>query len=103
VFEILKKKWIYEQNSKYNIRFGPSTLDPSGSLENWTIIPRLHQINAKTLLIRGSEEYVQEAAMQPFFDRIPKVKWVTFQDAAHFSHIEQKEKFYSQVKYFLET
>jgi L-proline amide hydrolase len=46
---------------------------------------------------------VQEAAMQPFFDRIPKIKWVTFQNAAHFAHIEQKEEFFSQVKRFLET
>jgi pimeloyl-ACP methyl ester carboxylesterase len=94
---------LSESVFKYDIRFGPTTLDPSGgSLQNWSIIPRLHQINASTLLIRGSEEYVQEAAMQPFFDLIPKIKWVTFENAAHFSHVEQRETFFSQVKSFLE-
>ena len=41
--------------------------------------------------------------MQPFFDRIPKIKWITYENAAHFSHIEQREKFFSQVKSFLEN
>lgn len=54
-------------------------------------------------MIRGSEEYIQESAMQPFFDCISKIKWITFDNAAHFSHIEQRDKFFRQVKHFLAT
>ncbi|KAF2651559.1 proline-specific peptidase [Lophiostoma macrostomum CBS 122681] len=81
--------------------FGPTTFLPTGSLQTWSSIPCLHQIKAATLLIRGSEEYIQESVMQPFFDYIPKIKWITYENAARFSHIEQREKFFGQVKHFL--
>lgn len=41
--------------------------------------------------------------MQPFFDRIPKVKWITLDNAAHMAHIDQREKYMKVVKGFLSS
>jgi L-proline amide hydrolase len=39
--------------------------------------------------------------MQPFFDGIDKVKWVTFAESSHFPHMEEPEEFLKVVGGFL--
>lgn len=39
--------------------------------------------------------------MQPFFDRIQNTKWVTLDNAAHFSHVDQREKYMKLLGVFL--
>lgn len=82
-------------------RYGASELDISGSLRDWTSIPLLSKIKAPTLLINGSEDEAQDVAMQPFFDHIEKVKWITLADAAHFSHVDQRKKTMKHLEAFL--
>ncbi|KAI1318924.1 hypothetical protein F5Y16DRAFT_391471 [Xylariaceae sp. FL0255] len=36
--------------------------------------------------------------MQPFFDHIPKVKWITIDCAAHFAHVDQREKYIKHLE-----
>ncbi|KAH8158131.1 hypothetical protein CIB48_g10122 [Xylaria polymorpha] len=50
-------------------------------------------IKAATLLMNGAQDEAQDVAMQPFFDNIKHVKWVTLDGAAHFAHINQREKY----------
>lgn len=82
-------------------RYGPSELYISGSLRDWTCIPLLDAITAPTLLINGSDDEAQDVAMQPFFDHIKKVKWITIDGAAHFSHVDQRQKHMQHVEAFL--
>lgn len=84
-----------------NCRYGPSELYISGSLREWTCIPILGNISAPTLLINGTEDEAQDVAMQPFFDHIRNVQWVTLDKAAHFSHVDQREKYIKHLKAFL--
>lgn len=76
-------------------RYGPSELYISGSLRDWTCIPLLQAgcIKVPTLLINGTQDEAQDVAMQPFFDLIENVKWVALDNAAHFSHVDQREKY----------
>lgn len=60
-------------------------------------------IKAPTLLINGAEDEAQDVAMQPFFDHIEKVKWVTLDNAAHFSHVDQREKYLKHLASFLQA
>lgn len=82
-------------------RYGPSEIYISGSLRDWTSIPSLHKITAPTLLINATDDEAQDEAMQPFFDNIPKVKWITLENAAHFSHVDQRVKYIGHLKTFL--
>lgn len=99
-----------EANGKYIekqltviFRYGPSELSITGSLRNWTIIPDLHKIKVPTLLINGSEDEAQDVAMQPFFDKIEKVKWITLDNAAHFSHVDQRANHMKHLQTFLDA
>lgn len=41
--------------------------------------------------------------MQPFFDYIGKVKWITLDNAAHFSHVDQRESYMKHLGAFLQA
>lgn len=84
-------------------RYGPSELHASGSLRNWTCIPKLHRIKVPTLLINGVEDEAQDVAVQPFFDHIKQVKWITLDNAAHFSHVDQRESYMKHLGGFLKA
>ncbi|KAI1099212.1 proline-specific peptidase [Jackrogersella minutella] len=93
--------WFAKDATTYSTLYGPSELYISGSLRNWTCIPILSKIKAPTLLLNGSEDEAQDVAMQPFFQHIEKVKWVTLDNAAHFSHVDQREKYMRHLEAFL--
>lgn len=82
-------------------RYGENELACTGSLRDWTSIPILPGITVPTLLINGSEDEAQDVGMQPFFDHLPKVKWITVDNAAHFAHVDQKEKYLKALENFL--
>lgn len=82
-------------------RYGPSELYVSGSLRDWTCVSGLSSIKAVTLLLNGAQDEAQDVAMQPFFDNIEKVKWVTLDGAAHFAHVDQREKYMQHLRTFL--
>ncbi|XWW99997.1 hypothetical protein V2A60_008013 [Cordyceps javanica] len=93
--------WFAKDPTTYGTMYGPSELAITGSLRNWNIVPQLHKIAVPTLLINGAEDEAQDVAMQPFFDYMPHVKWVTLDKAAHFSHVDQREKHMQHVGAFL--
>ncbi|KAF2013055.1 proline-specific peptidase [Aaosphaeria arxii CBS 175.79] len=94
--------WFAKDPTTYGTMYGPSELYISGSLRNWTSVPLLDKIKVPTLLINGVEDEAQDVAMQPFFDHINQVKWVTLDNAAHFSHVDQREKYMRLMRSFLD-
>jgi pimeloyl-ACP methyl ester carboxylesterase len=90
-----------EANGHSHHRYGASELAITGSLRNWTVIPKLSKIKVPTLLINAVEDEAQDVAMQPFFDNIEKSKWVTIDNAAHFTHVDQREKYMQHLSAFL--
>ncbi|GAM91053.1 hypothetical protein ANO11243_091000 [Dothideomycetidae sp. 11243] len=61
---------------------GPTTLG-LGSFRDWNVVPRLHRITATTLVINGEFDTAWERAVSPFFDLIPRVRWITYANASH--------------------
>ena len=64
-----------------------------GSLKNWDVIDQIPRIEASTLLLNGRYDEVGDVAMQPFFDNISHVKWVTFEQSSHTAHLEERSRF----------
>lgn len=71
-------------------------------LHGWNIIKDLDKIKVPTLLLNGRKDIAQDFVVQPFFDRIPKVKWLTFENSSHTSMWEERERFMDVVERFLE-
>ncbi|KAI1141453.1 proline-specific peptidase [Hypoxylon sp. FL0543] len=93
--------WFAKDPTTYSTMYGPSELSITGSLRNWSCIPILSTIKVPTLLLNGAEDEAQDVAMRPFFENIEKVKWVTLENAAHFSHVDQRGKYMRYLMAFL--
>ena len=86
----------------YNIMNGPNEFYVIGTLKDWTIIDRLDQIVAPTLLISGRYDEATPATVQPYADRIPNARWEVFEDSSHMPHVEEAEAYLRLVGAFLE-
>lgn len=70
-------------------------------MQNWTIIDRLNLVRVPTFVINGKKDISQDFVVQPFFDKIQKVKWVTFENSSHSPFIEETERYMKLASEFL--
>ena len=70
-------------------------------LRNWSIVDRLHLVRVPTLITNGRKDISQDFVVQPFFDKIKKVKWVTFDNSSHSAFIEETDRYMKVVSDFL--
>lgn len=90
-----------EDPTVYHTMNGPSEFHITGSLRSWTIIPSISSIKVPTLLINGAYDEAQEDSLQPFFDKIPRVKWAVLAESSHMGHFEERERYMRIVGDFL--
>jgi pimeloyl-ACP methyl ester carboxylesterase len=53
------------------------------------------------LLINGSYDEAQDVCVAPYFEKIPRVKWITFSESSHMPHYEERDKYMKVVGDFL--
>ncbi|KAG6852610.1 hypothetical protein C0991_010481 [Blastosporella zonata] len=82
-------------------RNGPSEFTITGTLKTWSIIDILHTIKPPTLLINSVYDEAQDVCVLPFFNRIPRVKWVQFANSSHVPLFEERERYMQVVGDFL--
>ena len=80
---------------------GPNEFHVIGTMRNWTIVERLHLIEAPTLAFRGYYDEATEACVQPFLDRIPDVEGMVFPNSSHMPHVEEKDDCLAAVARFV--
>ncbi|WP_246240574.1 proline iminopeptidase-family hydrolase [Mycolicibacterium madagascariense] len=85
----------------YHTMNGPNEFHVLGTLRDWSIVDRLAQITAPTLVVAGEFDEATPATWQPFVDRIPDVRSHVFPDASHCTHLEQPEQFRAVIANFL--
>jgi len=54
-----------------------------------------------TFVINGRKDLAQDFVVQPFFEGIQKVKWVTLESSSHSPFIEETDKYMKLVADFL--
>ncbi len=54
-----------------------------------------------TLLINGRYDEAQDSVVEPFFREIPKVKWITLEQASHLPMFEERERYMEVIADFL--
>jgi L-proline amide hydrolase len=85
----------------YHTMNGPNEFHVIGTLRNWTIIERLPQVNAPTLVVAGEYDEATPATWQPYVDRIPGARSHVFPDTSHCTHLEKPEEFRAVIGAFL--
>ena len=71
-------------------------------LNNWSIIDRLDQIDVPTLVINGRNDIAQDFVVAPFFQKIKKVKWITFENSSHTPMFEERDLFIKRISEFVQ-
>ncbi|KAF2120819.1 Alpha/Beta hydrolase protein [Lophiotrema nucula] len=79
----------------------PSEFQVVGSLRDWEVWSNAHKIQVETLVLNGRYDEVQDMAVLPWFKNIPKVEWVTLENASHMGHWEERKRYMGVVGSFL--
>ena len=87
----------------YHTMNGPSEFHVVGSLKEWDITDRLHEISTPTLLVSGRHDEATPLIVGQIHERIPGAEWTIFEESSHLPHIEEPEAFLQRVEQFLET
>lgn len=87
----------------YHTMNGPNEFHVIGTLRDWTIIDRLPQITAPTLVIAGEFDEATPATWQPFVEHIPDAGSHVFPQSSHCTHLEKPEEFRAVVAAFLDN
>ncbi|GAA3436408.1 proline iminopeptidase-family hydrolase [Kutzneria kofuensis] len=87
----------------YHAMNGPSEFHVIGSIRDWSIIDRIDAVAVPTLLVSGRHDEATPETVQPYFDRIPDVRWEIFEESSHMPHVEEPERFTEVVGGFLRT
>ncbi len=85
----------------YHTMNGPNEFHVLGTLRGWSIIDRLPQVTAPTLVIAGEFDEATPEAWQPYVDQIPGAESHVFPDTSHCSHLEKPEEVRAVVAAFL--
>jgi proline-specific peptidase len=85
----------------YNVMNGPSEFHVIGTLKDWSIVDRLHEIDVPTLLLSGAYDEATPAIVQRIADAIPRATWILFPASSHTPHLEEPTAFNAAVRGFL--
>ncbi|KAF7356098.1 Proline-specific peptidase [Mycena venus] len=85
----------------YSTMIGPSEFNITGTMREWSVVDNIHKISVPTFLLNGRYDDAQDVGVVPFFERIPKVKWVQFAESSHMPFFEEPERFLQVVGDFL--
>jgi L-proline amide hydrolase len=92
-----------EDNTVYCHMNGPTEFHVIGTLRDWTIEDRLHQIAVPTLLLSGRHDEATPLVVKPYAENIPDCRWVVFENSSHMPHVEEKEHCLAVVSNFLKS
>jgi L-proline amide hydrolase len=92
---------LEEDPTVYHAMNGPNEFYCIGSLRDWSVVDRVKDITAATLLCSGRFDEATPATVQPFFDAIPDVRWEIFEASSHMPFIEEPERYLDVVASFL--
>jgi proline iminopeptidase len=98
----LMKKTIAEAGLPvYNHMWGPSEFTVTGTMKGWSVLERVHEIEAHTLLLCGEYDECTPAHVAAVHERIPSSEMYVFKDAAHSTLTEKTDEYLAVVRDFL--
>jgi len=90
-----------EDPTIYRAMLGVNEFNVTGTLKDWSIIPKLGAVSCPTLIINGADDEVQDSCVAPLFHGIKRARWVTFGSSSHMAFWEEPEKYLHVVGDFL--
>lgn len=94
-------EWLAKDPTVYHTMNGPNEFFCIGTLREWSVVDRVSQIVAPTLLLSGRYDEATPATVQPFFDGIADVRWEIFESSSHMPFVEERERYMEVLGTFL--
>lgn len=85
----------------YHTMNGPNEFFCIGTLQDWSVVDRVKDIVAPTLLISGHYDEATPESVRPFFEAIPDVRWEVLAESSHMPFVEEPEAYLALVEAFL--
>ncbi|BDX32974.1 amino acid amidase [Mycobacterium antarcticum] len=95
------EKQMEAEPTVYHTMNGPNEFHVVGTLGDWSIVDRLPDIVAPTLVVAGEFDEATAATWRPYVDRIPDVRSHVFGGTSHCTHLEQPAEFRAVIASFL--
>jgi L-proline amide hydrolase len=95
------EKQMEAEPTVYHTMNGPNEFHVVGTLRKWSVIDRLHQVDAPTLVVAGEFDEATPATWFPYVERIADARSHVFDGASHCTHLEQPEEFRAVIASFL--
>ena len=86
----------------YATMCGPSEFTIVGRLKDWDFTPRLHEIRQPTLVTGGRHDEFTPGHAEDMVERLPDGRYVQFQQSAHYTFLEEPDRFRAVVTGFLD-
>jgi L-proline amide hydrolase len=86
----------------YHTMNGPSEFHTIGTLVDWDITDRLHNVAVPTLVVSGKYDEATPATVKAFLDHIPGARWELFEHSSHMPHVEETDRYLQVVGDFLD-
>jgi len=86
----------------YAVMWGPSEFFMTGTLKDWTVLPRIGRIMVPTLLLSGRHDEATPAIVGAINAGIEGSEWQVFEDSSHMPHAEERERFMGVLGGFLD-
>jgi L-proline amide hydrolase len=80
---------------------GPNEFHVVGSLKDWDITSRLHEVEAPMLVISGEHDEATPTLVGAMVEHLRNARWELFAESSHCTHLEQPERYVRLVSDFL--
>jgi L-proline amide hydrolase len=94
-------QFIAEHGVVYHTMNGPSEFHVTGNLRHWSVVDRLPEIHAPTLVVTGEHDEATPAINKTVAEGIPGAESVIYPGASHMAHVEDTEGYVQLLDEFL--
>ena len=85
----------------YETMNGPSEFHVTGTLREWSVVPRLGEIRVPALVVSGEHDEATPAISRTVHEAIPGSELVILDGCSHMAHVEQPERYVALLDEFL--
>ena len=96
------QKAMNQVGEVYYTMNGPSEFHVIGTIKNWDRTDRLGEIHVPTLITSGRYDESTPLQNEVMHKGIAGSEWVLFEQSSHMAHVEERERYLSTVRAFLE-
>ena len=94
-------EWFEKYPQVYSTMWGPNEFNPTGILNDWSVVDRLGEIDVPTLILSGRFDESTPLINKTLNDGINGSEWVVFEESSHTPHLEEPDRYLQVLGDFL--